>query len=504
MKKLILLIIFFSLGTGVIHADDYDLIIDHGSVMLIIDPDTGDIVFANYAASRFYGWSIEELQGRNIYDINTLDNAEIEKKISLAKEQENNYFNFIHRVSDGSFRNVEVYSYPIIYENKEMLFSIIIDVTEKLSVEKELTIENEHKKESLIDIIYVILIVLVVFIVMMGFIFNSNRKLKYLSTYDPLTQVFNRVKARESYIKLMDKHKLPIAFFMIDVNNLKFINDTYGHIIGDEMIVKISNELKILAGEKGIVSRVSGDEFVVLMSKVVEDEVCEIEGKIRKTHIPLKGIHFDASVGMLIINDNMSYDEAFSTAERKMYTTKAHNRSINNERIERELMNKLKQKMPDINNQIEFVQKTVTYLGHKVELTNEEINDLVEAAKVQDIGLSIIDNIDEMMFDHPEKGYSVLNALGKTYTVTNTVFHHHENYNGSGYPKGLKGMEIPLSSRILSIANWLYFELNHKSVSAVVASLNSHSDEIFDPNLIEIIQNNSMEDFVNQILNNQA
>lgn len=504
MKKILMLIVFCTLTSGLVYADDYDMFINHGSVMLIINPETGDIVFANNAASRFYGWSVENLLQKNINEINTLGEVEIQLEMSLAKEQERNYFNFIHQVSDGSIRYVEVYSYPIIFESKEMLFSIIIDVTDKLTIEKELIKQNERNKEMLINIIYAILIVLFIFLVMMGFILKSNRKLKYLSIYDPLTKVFNRTRAREAYIKLIDKQKLPIAFFMIDVNNLKFINDTFGHIIGDEMIVNISNELKILAGTKGIVSRVSGDEFVVILSKTVESDIYEIENRIKKILIKLKGIHFDASVGLLIVTGNMSYETAFSIAESKMYTSKAHNRSINNNRIERELLNKLSQKMPDIENQIEFVKKVVTYLGKKVELSPEEINDLVEAARLQDIGLSIIENIDEMKSNHSEKGYSVLNALGKSYAVTNTVFYHHENYDGSGYPKGLKGMEIPLSSRIVSVANFIYFELSHKSISEMIELLNTLGGQKFDPHLTNIIKDSSFQEFINQILDNQA
>ncbi|MBI9010625.1 MAG: diguanylate cyclase [Clostridiales bacterium] len=503
MKKLLLIIIFCTLTTGMLYADDNDMSIKRGSRMILMDPDTRDVAFENNADSWFYRWTIDSLLQKNINEINILDKEKIQFEMSLVKGQKKNHFNYIHKISDGYICHVEVISYSIILESEEKFFSTIIDVMDKLSTEKKLMKQNESNEEMLINIIYLILIFLFMFIVVMVLILKANIKLKYLSIYDPLTKVFNRTRASETYMNLIVKKKLPIALFMIDVNNLKFINDTFGHIIGDEMIVKISNELKILAGNKGIVSRVSGDEFVVILGKIDESEIYVIEDRIKKIFVRLKGIHFNASVGLFIVTENMPYEAAFSMAESKMYTCKVNNRSNNNERIERELLNKLSHKMPDNKNQVQFVSKVVAYLGEKIGLSFEEIDDLLEATRVQDIGISVIEDLDEMELNHSEKGYSVLNALGKPYSVSNTVFHHHENYDSSGYPKGLKGMEIPLSSRILSVSNFIYYELSHKSINDVIVILDDLGGQKFDANLTKFTKDSSFIEFIKQILDNQ-
>jgi len=98
---------------------------NENTVMLIIDPDNGEIVDANPAAEFFYGWSREVLTSMNIRDINILDKEEVKKEMLKAKEKERNYFNFKHKISDGKVKEVEVYSQPIPFAEKDYLYSII-------------------------------------------------------------------------------------------------------------------------------------------------------------------------------------------------------------------------------------------------------------------------------------------------------------------------------------------------------------------------------------------
>jgi len=95
------------------------------TAMLIIDPDNGEIVDANPAAVNFYGWSKIQLTSMKITDINALNKEEVEKEMKEAREKEKNYFNFKHKVISGDIKEVEVYSQPIPFEEKEYLYSII-------------------------------------------------------------------------------------------------------------------------------------------------------------------------------------------------------------------------------------------------------------------------------------------------------------------------------------------------------------------------------------------
>jgi PAS domain S-box-containing protein len=98
---------------------------NENTVMLIIDPDSGKIVDANPAAENFYGWNKEVLTSMNISDINILSNEEIEKEMLMAKKLNRNYFVFKHRTADDKIKDVEVYSHPIPFAEKEYLYSII-------------------------------------------------------------------------------------------------------------------------------------------------------------------------------------------------------------------------------------------------------------------------------------------------------------------------------------------------------------------------------------------
>ncbi len=108
------------------------------TIMYVIDPVTGRIIDANPAASGYYGYSHAELLTMNIGDINTLSKEEIAIEVERAKNEERSHFNFRHRLVDGTVTDVEAFSGPIIRDGKQLLFSIIHDVTEKKRMEDEL------------------------------------------------------------------------------------------------------------------------------------------------------------------------------------------------------------------------------------------------------------------------------------------------------------------------------------------------------------------------------
>jgi len=106
--------------------DRYKVLFENeNTAMLIIDPDNGKIVDANPAAVNFYGWSKEKLTSMKISDINVLNKEEVKKEMGEAKRKNKNYFNFKHRIISGEVKDVEVYSQPIPFEEKEYLYSII-------------------------------------------------------------------------------------------------------------------------------------------------------------------------------------------------------------------------------------------------------------------------------------------------------------------------------------------------------------------------------------------
>lgn len=106
------------------------------TVMLLLDPADGAIVDANPAAVEFYGWTREEMRRKRITDINTLPAAELQAELDRAKQRAKNVFLFAHRRADGTIRDVEVLTGPVEMEGRQLLYSIIHDITERRRAEQ--------------------------------------------------------------------------------------------------------------------------------------------------------------------------------------------------------------------------------------------------------------------------------------------------------------------------------------------------------------------------------
>jgi PAS domain S-box-containing protein len=121
---------------------------DHAAIKLLIDPEMGNVIDANGSAAKYYGWSREELKRMNIDQINILPSEEIKMHIDKVLSGKRTQFEFRHRLKDGSIRNVEVFASKIKIGNKDVLHSIIHDITERKLVEKELIKAKERAEES--------------------------------------------------------------------------------------------------------------------------------------------------------------------------------------------------------------------------------------------------------------------------------------------------------------------------------------------------------------------
>lgn len=119
----------------------------HGSIMFLIDTESGAIVAANEAAAEFYGYSAGQLQGMNIDQIHMYSPEEVARERRAAAREERNYFVFPHRLASGEVRTVEVYSYPI-DEEQTLLFSIISDITAREAAERELLETNARLRRA--------------------------------------------------------------------------------------------------------------------------------------------------------------------------------------------------------------------------------------------------------------------------------------------------------------------------------------------------------------------
>ena len=109
------------------------------AVELLIEPQTGQIIDANLAAEKFYGYSREHLRQMKIMQINQLKPEEIKQEMQLAQREQREQFFFQHRLANGEIRDVEVFSGPIKLGKQELLYSIVHDITQRKKIEEERT-----------------------------------------------------------------------------------------------------------------------------------------------------------------------------------------------------------------------------------------------------------------------------------------------------------------------------------------------------------------------------
>jgi PAS domain S-box-containing protein len=137
----------------------YDIFENHAAVKLVIDPDSGEIVDANNAASIFYGHSNSAIKSMNLKDINTTDSTEIDQYMHTALTGEKQIFHFIHKLSDGTKRDVEVFSSPVLSKNKKLLLSVVHDITEKVLKDNQLN-ESRKKLQTIFDMLDIGIIII--------------------------------------------------------------------------------------------------------------------------------------------------------------------------------------------------------------------------------------------------------------------------------------------------------------------------------------------------------
>ncbi len=301
-----------------------------------------------------------------------------------------------------------------------------------------------------------------------------QKHLKHLSLHDQLTGLYNR-RYFENEIKRLDRSREhPIAVISADLDGLKLVNDTLGHSEGDRYLQAGADLLKSALRASDILARVGGDEFALLLPRSSKKEaeilINRIHRQIEDYNITQKGLPLSISLGLAVSEKpEHPLEETFRAADNKMYNDKLQQGKKARKEIVSSLLSSLFERGNLAEGERNQVQELSVRMGLALKLDKSRMAELELLSQVYDLGkVGLPDNLlhssmltkaDELteaereaIFRHPETGYRIASASPELAGIAEMVLRHHENYDGSGYPLGLKEEEIPLENRILSIA----------------------------------------------------
>lgn len=337
---------------------------------------------------------------------------------------------------------------------------------------------------------------------------EQRDKIEYLGVHDSLTGLYNRMFFEEEARRLDRERNLPISIIVADMNALKLTNDIFGHDAGDQLLIKAANVFKSVCRADDIIARVGGDEFFILLPKTTEEEAKSIIDRITRE---FKKVKVEAVRGSISMGCATKYNKeedlslVKNNADKKMYYAKTLDRENDKNSAINEIIDTLHGNNPWEKEHSDRVSIICENLGKGMGLSEVEVRKLKEAGYLHDIGKITYKNTfpnnkadltEQEKFDiklHPIVGYRILNSFEGTLDLAETILAHHEEWDGSGYPKGLKGEEIPLLARIVSVAE-CYDELTNKyndnplSREEALIELKKLAGTKFDPAILEKLE----------------
>ncbi len=302
----------------------------------------------------------------------------------------------------------------------------------------------------------------------------TNRKIaeaqiEYLTYHDRLTGLYNRLYF-DMALQDMEMNRIhPVTVIVGDMNGLKLANDAFGHGVGDQMLIRISQILEESVSDlNAIVARLSGDEFAILLlgvGKVGANMVCE---RIRSAcdQVTTPALRPSIALGFASWDANLALlEESLREAEDNMYHNKLNESKSIRSAIIHSLQASLEEKTTETRFHAERLRTLALRLGKRIGLSPNVMDELALAAVMHDIGkIGIPDSVlmkqgplddDEwlVMKKHPEVGYHIILSSPNMSKVAEFILAHHERWDGTGYPRNLQGENIPLISRIIAVVD---------------------------------------------------
>ena len=336
---------------------------------------------------------------------------------------------------------------------------------------------------------------------------EHNKQVEFLSYHDFLTGLHNRRYVEEMMVHLDKEKYLPISVIMADVNGLKITNDVFGHKTGDTLLKSVGILLQECCEEKDLIARWGGDEFVVIMPYKSLEDAEKVVQKIKDTHVAIEGsnLSLSLSLGCACMNTTeSSIHSALQQAEKYMYQQKLLDGKSYRNAIISTLLATLYEKSNETEEHSKRIETYCHAIGRKLHLSSKEMDELSLLALLHDIGkVSIDPNILkkpgqltpeewEEMKRHTQIGYRIAQVTPELSIIADLIIAHHERWDGKGYPRGLKGEEIPLACRIIAVTDAYDAMTNDrayraaKSCEDAIYELLQNAGTQFDPEITEL------------------
>jgi two-component system, cell cycle response regulator len=258
----------------------------------------------------------------------------------------------------------------------------------------------------------------------------------------------------------------PRALVLFDLDGFKEYNDAFGHPAGDGLLIRLAARLADAVGSDGKAYRLGGDEFCVLVSpgrNGVDPLLAACSAALNERG---EGFDVTTSFGVVLLREEADTPTlALQLADRRMYARKGGRRMSAAHQSRDVLLRTLSERRPDVQLRLRDIGELALEVGRELHMGPEGLDEVARAAELHDVGkIAVPDAILDkpgpldpvewsFMRRHPLIGERILLAAPALRPVARLVRSSHERFDGSGYPDGLRGDEIPLGARVVTVCD---------------------------------------------------
>jgi diguanylate cyclase (GGDEF)-like protein len=301
---------------------------------------------------------------------------------------------------------------------------------------------------------------------------ESEKKYRYLSFFDTLTGLYNRsyFEYEMKRISRNIREVLPLSMISIDIDGHKIVNDTFGHQAGDKQLKFVAELLKTSIRKEDTLVRAGGDEFCILLpnmpNTVAQQRKNDILEAVENHNNKNPFIPLSVSVGVATSDQNNEYEtvyDIYHRADDDMYYQKFNKDVHIKGRVIDFFLSALSERDYISQGHADRMALLAEEMAKRLDLGEKEKEDLILLAKLHDLGNIGIP--DEILFKpgeltqeernrvrtHVNIGYNIASRSGEVSHISGLILHHHEWWDGTGYPAKISGKDIPMDCRIISI-----------------------------------------------------